>query len=184
MLNYCLQHNYMTAANAIANDTGIRSGESIPFGGDSADGLLLDWFTEFWRNFAGPQMVNSPSHSQPELDSMRQQRSPFGLASPIASTTMRRNETEPMKKSSAAATFGSSRISPGGSDSKMTTTDTAANAMQKMGWGDRSIDNLNSEERSKLVGVLQRSQTAQHQALQRMAATHQHTPLESSANRG
>lgn len=169
--DYCLQQNFISAANAIAHDSGVRSDESVPLVGESAEGLLLEWFTSFWGNFASTQLQSSHCQQGPNLPQEEQ----------MYSTTMRRTETEPMKRSAAMMDHSSRSFSQ---TSHVNPGDAAAAVMQRMGFGGRSIDNLNGDEKSKLLSVLKRSQVAQHQALQRMAATHQHTPLEASENRG
>lgn len=209
MHDYCLKQNYIKAANAIAADTGIRTDEGVPFGGDSPNGLLTQWFTTFWDNYTS-------SHKLPSLVNV----TPIQPLPSPSSAGMRRNETEPTKRLQFTSDFGGRslneimHLNQGGSSTPGSYSNEAkkaakmwgdakenvrplesinvatllgpeaADAMQKMGWGDRNIDHLNGEEKSRLSNVIKRSQLVQQHALQRIAQAHQNTSLDQSANRG
>lgn len=211
MHDYCLKQNFIKAANAIAADTGIRTDEGVPYGADSPNGLLTQWFTTFWDNYTSSHKIPSPVNVTP--NQKQPQQSP-------SSAIMRRNETEPAKRSLFTTDLGgrslneimhlnqggSSTPGPYGSEAKKAAEmwgdgkdkvrphlsinvgalfgPEAADAMQKMGWGDRNIEHLSAEEKSKLANVIKRSQMVQQHALQRIAQAHQNTSLDQSTNRG
>lgn len=108
MHDYCLKNNMIKAANAIANETGVRTDEGVPFGKEHDQGLLLEWFRSFWQNYIKAQQ-DQPFNSQrlQQSDSSQDLFSQFDKSQTMPegftgqnhfgqSSEMRRTETEPI----------------------------------------------------------------------------------------
>jgi hypothetical protein len=53
--DYCLKQNFIKAANAVAADTGVRTDEGVPFGGELPEGLLMQWFASLDESYQSSQ---------------------------------------------------------------------------------------------------------------------------------